>query len=302
MSDFRDNDPLPEGLMTFYSSQATLLLEQYENINHLLGPTRDWSHPGSHCEILLRDFLRQNLLRWMSVDKGYIYGRTQRGQNDSHCPEIDILIHDTQDYTPIFRMGDFVIVQPEAVLGIIQVKRTFSLVGKENPLEVGLRQAVGARQHCFDMLIASKPSNVSEKITESDLIHPVFSAVAAFEESEGVSLEDALKNRYTIHLRERHHPQARLTTELSLAMMPTFVGSLKGRCAYAMKKNNHKQLYRLYDSFVDKRNVCLQLLLFAVLHCIRGSDTVAKKPFAFPKILAPVPTFSLEPPVVSDPH
>ena len=53
---------LSEGVIQFYSSQAELLIAQYEHINHLLGQTTDWTHPGTHCEVLLRDFLRRHLL------------------------------------------------------------------------------------------------------------------------------------------------------------------------------------------------------------------------------------------------
>jgi hypothetical protein len=43
-----------KGLIEFYSSQAELLLRQYQNIEQLLGPAgSDWTWPGEHCETLL---------------------------------------------------------------------------------------------------------------------------------------------------------------------------------------------------------------------------------------------------------
>lgn len=77
-----------DGLFQFYSSQADLLLAQYENITQLLGPTTDWTHHGTHCETLLRDFLRRHLLKSMSVDKGYEYsnGETQQGTALGNLP------------------------------------------------------------------------------------------------------------------------------------------------------------------------------------------------------------------------
>jgi hypothetical protein len=88
---------LAEGLLNFYSSQAALILSQYNNINHLLGPTTHWTPTGTLCEELLRDFLRRSLCSYMAVDKGYIYGRRPTGsRKTSHCPEIDLLIHDTR--------------------------------------------------------------------------------------------------------------------------------------------------------------------------------------------------------------
>lgn len=107
---------LAPGLVDYYSSQAALMLTQFENINHLLGPTRDWTHPGDFCEILLRDFLRRFLPPNLNVDKGYIYGRATVGGKDSHCPEIDILIHDAHRYPPLFRMNDLV---PNVFTGVV---------------------------------------------------------------------------------------------------------------------------------------------------------------------------------------
>ena len=66
-----------QGLIDYYASQAELMLVQYRNINQLLGLTNDWSHPGTHCEVLLRDMIRKSLPLNLSADKGYIYGREE---------------------------------------------------------------------------------------------------------------------------------------------------------------------------------------------------------------------------------
>ena len=118
---------LADGLAEFYSRQSDLMLAEYESINLLLGPTTDWSHPGTHCEILLRNFLRRHLLASMGVDKGYVFGRMERNGVARHCPEIDIIVHDVEKYRPVYRLDDFVIVQPEAVLAIIQVSACSAL-------------------------------------------------------------------------------------------------------------------------------------------------------------------------------
>lgn len=68
-------DDLSQGLIDFYSGQAAVMLAQYEDINRLLGDTDDWTHPGTHCKVLLRSFLRKHVLAGMSVDKGFVFGR-----------------------------------------------------------------------------------------------------------------------------------------------------------------------------------------------------------------------------------
>src|ERR1700730_3956934 len=100
---------LSPGLVEFYSSQATLMLSQYENIERLLGPTNDWTAPGTYCEVLIRDLLRAYLPSYYRVDKGFIYGRRPVGDDTNHCPEIDILVHNNHHYRPLIQIEDFVI-------------------------------------------------------------------------------------------------------------------------------------------------------------------------------------------------
>jgi hypothetical protein len=239
------------------------MLAQYKNINQLLGPTTDWSHPGSHCEALLRDFLRRNLLQWMSVDKGYIYGRVPEGATTAHCPEIDILIHNVKDYAPVFRLGDFVIVEPEAVLGIIQVKRAFKKVADTDPLDKGLQQVIGAKQHLLDLLIQKRPKNaVAPNI--GDLNRSVFSAVVAFDKTPDVSLEEAILARFNEHLGKKRFGDTEMNHNASIAVLPTFVGSLSGVSASA-RRNYRQQTYHLYDADAHQGNLNLQLLLYNLM-------------------------------------
>jgi hypothetical protein len=284
--------PLQEGLISFYSSQAELMLAQYKNINQLLGPTKDWSHPGSHCEILLRDFLRRSLLQWMSIDKGYIYGRVSADDATSHCPEIDILVHNIKDYTPIFRLGDFVIVEPEAVLGIIQVKRSFKKIAKTDPLDKGLQQVVGAKQHLLDLLIQKRPNNaVAPSI--ADFNRSIFSAVIAFDEAAEVSLKDAILARFNRHLNEKHFGESEVSQSASIAVLPTFVGSLSGISAFA-RRNRYQQTYDLYDAVTTHGNLSLQLMLYNLMSELMEHYTPLTRPFAFPR-LKPTSSFKIPP-------
>jgi hypothetical protein len=274
-------DPLQEGLINFYSSQADLLLLQYENINQLLGGTSDWTHPGTHCEILLRDFLRKQLPQWMSVDKGYIYGRVPRGKGSTHCPEIDILIHNGTKYPPIFRLEDFVIVEPEAVLGIIQVKRSFTKVADSDPLDKGLKQVIDAKQHLFDMRFQQRPPN-AVPLNMRDLTGLPFSALVSFDASDA-SLKDAIVARHQAHLNEGHYPGTEISQNLGLAVLPTVVGSLKGVCAIARITYPRRE-YSLFKSSYNEKNISVQLLLNNLVTCLQSVVPSEMKRFAWPEI------------------
>ncbi len=280
-------DPLHEGLIDFYSSQAELMLAQYENINQLLGKTNDWTHPGSHCEILLRDFLRRNLLQWMSVDKGYIYGRVPDGDRTTHCPEIDILIHNVKDYAPVFRLGDFVIVEPKSVLGIIQVKRSFNSrrVNKAcngyDPLDKGLQQCIDAKQHLFDLL---KRKDVASSNSDLHRLLLTFSALVSFDKSSSdVSLEQAMVSRFEAHRSEQRYHEPKINQRASIAVMPTFVGSLSGDSAFAYPCSD-QQTYSIFESDSYKSNLTVQLLLHNLMKVLMQHYTPLTRPFAFPNL------------------
>jgi len=296
---------LSEGLIRFYSSQAELLFAQYENINQLLGPTNDWTHPGTHCEILLREFLRRHLLPGMSVDKGFIYGRVERDGKDQHGPEIDLLIHDTTSYRPVFRLEDFVIVQPEAVLGMIQVKRTFHF-GKGQSLAEGIRQAVMAKQHYLDVSVQARvaketalydrdPAQVARfvcKYAETEDLKKVFSAVVSFEDETGKDPEkyrQLLLEAYREHQRYVH-PDGYYDT--AVYVLPHYVGSLRHLSLYSPRENIHKRQFVAYESLHDQVNVGLQLLLAALTQTIFNLDK-AQPPFAFPAHMKPVQEFEV---------
>lgn len=287
-------EPHSEGLLKFYSSQAELLLAQYENINQLLGPTTDWTHPGTHCEVLLRDFLRRHLLKWMSVDKGYIFGRVGPVGQERHGPEIDILIHDTLHFRPVFRLDDFVIVQPESVLGMIQVKRTFRS-GKEDSLASGLGQAVRAKQHLLDVLVQKKAEQGIRTSTGSpdlaDLLKwKVFSAVVSFEDESEMSAETYRKRIVEVYKDNWSFAYPACKEDTGVYVLPDFVGSIKHRVLYSdfqginLGELTHRTYYS-FQSWQGEVNVGLQLFL-ASLTKIIFDWREAGPPFAFPSGLA----------------
>jgi hypothetical protein len=232
-----DDHGFKAGLFDFYASQAEIMLAQYENIVQLLGPTDDWTAPGTHCEVLLRDFLRRNLPSTFSVDKGFIYGRREVDGVSKHCPEIDILIHDTSLYRPAFRLEDFVIVQPEAVRGIIQVKRTLTAAQLGN----AVRNVVEAKRFVRDC-----------KTQPSVPLDQVFSAAVFFEDDISVPqnkpVSDTYKNQIVAHFSEFKDGFT----------MPNYVGSLKHLSLLFFGLNRQEMAYGVYNSVHKEKNAGLQ--------------------------------------------
>lgn len=228
---------LGRGLFDFYASQAEVMLAQYENIVHLLGRTDDWTAPGTHCEVLLRDFLRRNLPSTFSVDKGFIYGRREVNGMSTHCPEIDILIHDSSLYRPAFRLEDFVIVQPEAVRGVIQVKRTLTC----GQLSSAVENVVEAKRFVRDC---------GTQMTVP--LQKVFGAAVFFEDDIRPPKRKVVSDTYRKQI-VRHYSEFN-----DAYTLPNYVGSLKHLSLFFGGPNKKRMAYSVYNSIHHGRNAGLQ--------------------------------------------
>jgi hypothetical protein len=113
------------GLAEFHSGEAEIMLLKYKTIEKLIGGGIHRESEGTYCEDLVREFLRKVLPSRYSVDTGFIRGKEMQigGAKRSVSQQLDVIVHDTTDFSPIFRSEGFVIVLPEAVAAVIEVKK-----------------------------------------------------------------------------------------------------------------------------------------------------------------------------------
>ncbi len=239
-----------DGLSRFYSSQAELLLRQYQNIEQLLGPAgSDWTWPGEHCETLLREAIQRILPPSLKVGKGYVYGVRTTEQGTERSPEIDILVYDADQFAPIFKMDQFVIVRAESVRAAIQVKRTLDA----GTLDKAVNNVVSAKQHV--LATCQFNGNVT---TEK-----MFSAVVSFDEGVQSKDQTELSKSYASvlqpHISEFRHGY----------VLPDFVGSLNGIYLHFLGMNTQTMLYQAFPSVADERNIALPFLMFMLAKKIR---------------------------------
>jgi hypothetical protein len=258
--ELKEDDPRV-GLMKFYSSQARLMLEQYDNITDLLGETSDFTAPGTHCEVLLRNFLRGYLTGGLRADKGFILGRRPSGGTTEHCPEIDIVIHDDFNHRPVFRLEDFVIVKGVAAKGAIQVKRCM----RTNLLADGIDNVVSAKEHF-------RHTGGREECGRSHL----FSAVLFFEEQGGPRKDGRPKETYANCLREK------LAKPALWPLAPDVVGSLKGHIFFRTNNAEWLQYYGIPAVYGDQ-NISLQVLMAKMSEVVQPHFTI-KFPVAIPRL------------------
>ncbi len=103
---------------------------------------------GTHYEKILSDLVSEFLPSNLNVGTGFIY--------DSHretvSPQIDLLCYSDQTISPIYRRDNFVIVQPEMVMAVCEVKKTL----KCDDLRSWIKNTMG----CNMGTMASNPRGV----------------------------------------------------------------------------------------------------------------------------------------------
>lgn len=109
-----------EYLSTFTSE----LLTRSRRINLLVGHS---STVGSYREELLRGLLKRILPRRYEATTGFIEG----------CPrQLDIIVWDAENYAPLFREQNFVVVPLAAVRAVIEVKTTLTKESLHDGLQI----------------------------------------------------------------------------------------------------------------------------------------------------------------------
>ena len=235
------------------------MLAQYRNIEHLLGPTDDWTAPGTHCEVLLRDLIRRYLPSAYRADKGFIFGRRPDGGDTKHCPEVDILIHDTGYSRPLIQVEDFVIVRANSSRGAIQVKRRMDTDALRN----ALNNVVDARFHYNCM---RGPAGFGSRF---------FSAAIFFDEKQPRTDGHASASY-------RNCIQTKFSDTSAWHLAPDVIGSLQQHIFYRDQYGHDRLRYVGCPAIWEGRNIGVQILLWKLAQML-GMDS-GGMPFAFPQI------------------
>ena len=103
--------------ITYYQSLAGEIYGLRNRLREILDDpdNPNWVADGEWKESVLRTALRRHLPRTVEVGRGFVV------QPDRNSRQIDLLFH-RADAPVVFRDGDLVVVTPDAVAGIIEVK------------------------------------------------------------------------------------------------------------------------------------------------------------------------------------
>ena len=99
-------------------------MSKMQRLDYLIG--RDhWLSVGNYKEELLRSLIKNLLPKRYEVSTGFILSLNENGEQ-LKSKQQDIIIWDSNDFSAIFRDGDFVILPPEACRAVIEVKSTLT--------------------------------------------------------------------------------------------------------------------------------------------------------------------------------
>lgn len=116
-----DNKQILKEFRKICSSYVQVFTNSKYHIQSLLGTSYPYQS-GLFRESLLRSFLSDILPKSLSIDTGFIYGFDEY----ENSKQIDILIWNSHQYSPVYRTKEFVIVPPDSVVAIIEVKSNFN--------------------------------------------------------------------------------------------------------------------------------------------------------------------------------
>lgn len=109
---------------SFFSSYSYELKSQMKRLDTLIG--RDhWLSVGNYKESILRKLIRNTIPKKFEVSTGFILASDEQG-NPIKSKQIDIIIWDSHEFSPVFQDEEFVIVPPEACRAVVEVKSTFN--------------------------------------------------------------------------------------------------------------------------------------------------------------------------------
>ena len=132
----------PNGTNPDYSSYHRSLTEELYSIkDRIRNLVKHWPTDGESKEVALRSLLRRHLPASVIVGRGFIV------TPETSSTQIDVLVVDANKPT-LFKDGDLLIVTPDAVLGVIEVKTQLRSAGE---FETALTKLSTVEELCRDV-------------------------------------------------------------------------------------------------------------------------------------------------------
>ncbi|MFC1980327.1 DUF6602 domain-containing protein, partial [Chloroflexota bacterium] len=143
----------------YYRKIQDKLLIQMGIIDNLL-KKQHTRIPSDYYEAIVRDIVRENVPKSFSVSRGIVLNK-----DGDYSEECDLILYDSAGYDTWFQSGEIVVVSPEAVRVVIEIKRTLNS-RKVNEAINPLSLINGLRGGIFKFIVGF---NITKQYVYSDL-------------------------------------------------------------------------------------------------------------------------------------
>lgn len=151
----------------YESYHRSLTEELYSVKNRIRNLVTHWGTDGEFKEVALRNILRRHLPESVIVGRGFIVTPT------GSSTQIDVLIVDARKPS-LFKDGDLLIVTPDAVLGVIEVKTALrttkdmsDALTKLSRVEEMCRDITGIDKVWTGLFVFEGEANVQERLLQA---------------------------------------------------------------------------------------------------------------------------------------
>ena len=118
-------------LEKFHKSTVAELLAVTDRVRNLIP---HWGEDGRYKEAVLKSVIKKFLPEQFSIGTGFVVKQTNSRNIHESSKQIDLIIYNTS-FTVLFKEDDFVILTPDAVNGIIEVKANLENQGFKGVLK-----------------------------------------------------------------------------------------------------------------------------------------------------------------------
>lgn len=117
-------------LIDYHKTTSAELLALTNKVRNLI---THWGEDGRYKEAVLKNVIRRFLPEKFTISTGFVIKQTEHRGEHLSSRQLDLIIYDNSSPV-LFKEGDFVILTPDAVRGIIEVKANLQNQGVANVL------------------------------------------------------------------------------------------------------------------------------------------------------------------------
>lgn len=260
-------------IIEFHRSIASELDSVKNRVRNLV---KHWPEDGRHKEAILRSVIGKMLPTKYSIGTGFVVKPGAIRNSHKASNQIDIIIYDNQ-YPVLFREADFVILTPDSVSAIIEVKSNLINANFTAVLDQ-------ANQNGAFIYNGSRRANDPNQDFYFPLFNGIFSYDSRFTQSSATTIERAI----------RHCSSAHIDGD---GLSKYAVNHISFNKKYFYKWFNEHPIHEPEHNVYDLEDLSYSFFIANLMHYLSNNSVAENSNLWFPvdKSLQKIGMFSLQP-------